>query len=335
MLEYFLTWVYNSTQKHFKKANSFEVNIRFFRTIEVGIMNTKYLVTLATIIETGSFQKAATKLNYTPSTVTSQIRQLEDELSLKLFEKVGRRMELTQAGRDIFPFVESILQNVEKINNYQKDISEITGTLRLVAPDSIFIYVMQPIIQAILHEAPHVRLVINSVPSDEINQTIVNGAADIGIDCDKGHYPDTVIHKASLPFQACLIGSPFMNPTDQDFISPHQRKSFSLICNEPSANYQRELERYFDRKDIVLNPPMKLQSIEAVKRSVMNDLGIAYVPQFSVQEELKSGALLHLKTELDDEYFPAVCVFHRNKWVSPQMKLTFKILHEHFEIEFD
>lgn len=297
-------------------------------------METKNLATLMTIIETGSFQRAATQLNYAPSTVTSQIRQLEDEFSLKLFEKVGRRMELTQAGKDILPFVESILQNVEKIGNYKKDISEITGTLRLVAPDSIFIYIMQPIIKAILHDAPNIRLVINSLPSDDINQAIVNGFADIGIDCDKGHFPDSVLHPASKPFQACLIGSPFLNPKELDFISPHQRKSVGMIYNEPNANYQRAITDYFDKKDIVLNPDMKLQSIEAVKKSVMNNFGIAYVPQFSVEEELKNGSLLQLKTELDDKIYPAVCVFHRNKWISPQMELAFRILHEQLGIDF-
>lgn len=298
-------------------------------------MDTKNLSTLVTIIETGSFQKAAIQLNYAPSTVTSQIRQLEEELSIKLFEKVGRRMELTQAGKDIMPFIETILQNVNQISNYKKDISQITGTLRLVAPDSIFIYIMQPIIKAILHEAPNIRLIINSLPSDDINQAIVNGSADIGIDCDKGNFPDSVLHLASQPFQACLIGSPFLNPKELNFIAPHQRKPVSMIYNEPNANYQKEITAYLDKKDIVLNPDMKLQSIEAVKKSVMNNFGIAYVPRFSVEEELKAGCLLHLKTELDDKIYPAVCVFHRNKWISPQMELTFNILHEQLGIEFD
>ena len=63
-------------------------------------MNTKNLETLMAIIETGSFQKAATRLDYTPSAVTSQIKQLENELSIKLFEKIGRKMELTQAATE-------------------------------------------------------------------------------------------------------------------------------------------------------------------------------------------------------------------------------------------
>ena len=107
-----------------------------------------------------------------------------------------------------------------------------------------------------------------------------------------------------------------------------------MIYNEPNANYQKKIEAYLDRKDIVLRPPMKLQSIEAVKRSVMNNLGIAYVPGFSVEEELKNGSLLQLKTELDGYAFPAVCVYHRNKWISPQMEVAFRVLREHLGIVF-
>lgn len=298
-------------------------------------MDTKNLVTFMTILETGSFQKAATQLNFAPSTVTSQIRQLEDEFSIQLFEKVGRKMELTQAGKDILPYVEKILQNVEQIMNYKKDASELTGTLRLVAPDSIFIYVMQPVIKAILHDAPHIQLSINSCPSDDINDAIVNGSADIGIDCDKGNFPDSVLHPASGPFQACLISSPFLNPGELDFITPHQRKPIAMIYNEPNANYQKKIDSYLEEKDIVLRPSMKLQSIEAVKRSVMNNLGIAYVPKFSVEEELKSGALLQLSTELDHNFYPAVCIYHRNKWISPQMEVAFKILGQYLGVNFD
>ena len=80
--------------------NVFDLLIRYFKYIIEGLnsMNTKSLVTFKTILEMGSFQKAADRLGYTQSTVTFQIKQLEEELALKLFEKIGRRMELTQAG---------------------------------------------------------------------------------------------------------------------------------------------------------------------------------------------------------------------------------------------
>ena len=291
-------------------------------------MNTKNMETLMAIIETGSFQKAAVRLDYTPSAVTSQIKQLENELSIKLFEKIGRKMELTQAAKDILPLIETILSNVEQLHNYKKDVSEITGTLRLVAPDSIFIYVMQPLIKEILHTAPNIRLVVNSLPSHEINQAIVDGSADIGIDCDKGNFPESLVRKSLQPVAVCLIASPFIDPKETDFVTPHQRKPFAIIGNEPKANYQTVLTEYLDTKDIVLRPFMKFQSIEAVKRSVMNDLGIAYIPKFTVEDELKSGALVQLKTELDTRLYPTVCVYHKNKWLSPQIKMALHIIEK-------
>ena len=63
-------------------------------------MNTRNLITFKTILEMGSFQKAADKLGYTQSTVTFQIKHLEEELDLRLFEKIGRRMVLTRNGTD-------------------------------------------------------------------------------------------------------------------------------------------------------------------------------------------------------------------------------------------
>ena len=296
-------------------------------------MNIKNLVTFKTILEMGSFQKAADKLSYTQSTVTFQIKQLEEELSLKLFEKIGRRMELTQAGKDILPYVDTILQGAEQINNYGKSLSEITGSLKLAIPDSILIYTIQPFLQAFLHEAPNIQLMINSIPSEEVSQAVMDGTADIGINCEKESYPDTIIHKNLGTYRALLVAAPFANKSSLDFITPHQRKPFSLICNEPNGYYQLEMDKYLAKKDIILNPYMKVQSIEAVKRCVMNNLGLAVVPSYSVLEELKSGSLVPVKTELDEKRYNSIYVYHKNKWISPQMELALNLLKRYVGIE--
>lgn len=297
-------------------------------------MNTKSLLTFKTILETGSFQKAADKLSYTQSTVTFQIKQLEEEISIKLFEKIGRKMVLTQAGKDILPYIDTILQGAEQINNYGKSLSEITGTLKLAIPDSILIYTMQPFIQAFLHEAPNIQLVINSLQSGEVNQSVMDGTSDIGINCEKEYYPDTIVHKKAGTYKILLVAAPFVNNNLLDFITPHQRKPFSLICNEPDGYYQLEMNKYLAQKDIVLNPYMKVQSIEAVKRCVMNNLGIAVVPSYSVTEELKNGSLKLIKTELDEKTFNSIYLYHKNKWISPQMKLALDLLEKSAEKEF-
>ena len=292
-------------------------------------MNTKSLVTFKTILEVGSFQKAADKLGYTQSTVTFQIKQLEEELALKLFEKIGRRMELTQAGKDIMPYIDLILQGTEQIGNYGKSLSEISGSLKLAIPDSILIYNMQPFMQAFTHEAPNVQLIVNSIQSGEINPSIADGTADMGINCEKDSYPDSVVHKKLGKYKAVLVASPFANNNLLDFITPHQRKPISLICNEPDGYYQLDMDKYLSEKDILLNPPMKVQSIEAVKRCVMNNLGIAVVPTYSIGEELKNGSLMPIKTELDEKTYDSFYIYHKNKWISPQMELALNLLKKY------
>ena len=296
-------------------------------------MNTKNLITCKTILEAGSFQKAAEQLSYTQSTVTFQIKQLEEELSLKLFEKIGRRMELTQAGKDILPYIDTILQGTEQINNYGKGLSAITGTLKIALPDSILIYCMQPFIQAFLHEAPNVQLTINSLQAEEINQSIMDGTADIGVNCEKDNYPGSIVHEKLGTYRAILVASPYADSSLLDFITPHQRKPFSLICNEPKGYYQLEINKYLDKKDIVLNPYMKVQSIEAVKKCVMNNLGIAVVPSYSVTEELKEGSLIPIKTGIDAKSYNSIYIYHKNKWISPQMELAFKLLEHYLGID--
>lgn len=291
-------------------------------------MNTKNLITLNKILETGSFQKAAKELNYTQSTVTFQIHQLEQELSIKLFNKIGRKMQLTQIGKEILPLVDTILQATEQLNYYGKNLAEMTGILKLVIPDSILIYLMQPLIRRFLNLAPKIQLIVNSISSEDIDDAIINGNADIGINCDKGSYPDTIIHKQMSPFRACLVASSSFDSTQLDFITPHQKKSICMISNEPNGNYQKSINDYLAFKDITLNPYMKMQSIEAVKKSVMNNLGIAYIPIFAIRNELENGSFIQINTELDEQLYTSVVVFNKNKWQSPQMKVFLKILDE-------
>ena len=79
-------------------------------------MDLKNLRTFQTVVQEGGFNKAAEKLNYTQSTITFQINQLEQELGLRLFEKIGRRMVLNQAGQQLLPYAAEVLAAVDKIN---------------------------------------------------------------------------------------------------------------------------------------------------------------------------------------------------------------------------
>ena len=227
------------------------------------------------------------------------------------------------------PEIDRILEGVEKIKNYGKDASELTGVLRMAIPDSILIYRMQPFIMAFMHEAPKVQLIVNSIPSEDINQALVEGTVDLGINCEKDRYPDTVEHKNLGNYQVMLIASATADQQHLDFINPHQKKEFSLICNEPKGYYQMKFDEYLKKKDIIMNPYMKVQSIEAVKQCVQSNLGVAVVPGYSVEKEIKEGTLIQVRTELDERVYNGICLYNKNKWISPQMKLALELLEKY------
>lgn len=290
-------------------------------------MNTKYLSTLKAILETGSFQKAALKLNYTQSTVTFQMQQLEQDLSVKLFERVGRKMELTYAGKEILPYIEDILQAEYNIKNYGKSLEELTGTLKIAVPDELFCSKMQPIIQEFIRQAPNVQLIVKSLNCYAIRDEVIGGGVDLGVHCDIGGYPDTANVENLTSYKVCLAASPTFSPSELDFITPHQRKNISLIVSDPHSVHQKRLDEYLKTKEIILNSNLELWSIGAAKTGVMSNLGISYFPIFTIEEELKSGLLVPVRTELDEEKVSVIVSYHKNKFVSQPMELLIRLLH--------
>lgn len=293
-------------------------------------MEIKYLQTFKTISETGSFQKAAQRLHYAQSTVTFQIQQLERELSVKLFERIGRQMVLSQAGRDLLPYVENILRSVEQIEHYGRDGEEPTGSLRLAMPETLLTYRMQPILQAFRAQAPRVKLSVQMLNCFEIRDAVASGRYDLGVHYDVGNYGPSMVVQRLTELPLALIGAASLDDHAGDFITAGQRKELSVIVGDPNSIFQGIFDAYLERKRIVFSGSMGLNSIEAIKRSVASNLGVSFLPRFVAEEELRTGTVKELKTELAVLRITAICLYHKNKWISPAMELMIRLLTQNF-----
>lgn len=87
-----------------------------------------------------------------------------------------------------------------------------------------------------------------------------------------------------------------------------QWSCYFFLCN---SNYQQGISDYLERKDIILNSYMKMQSIKIVKRSVMNNLEITYSPISAIREELKNDSPVQIKTKINERMYTSVCVYHK------------------------
>ena len=116
-------------------------------------MDTRSIVVIKTILEEGSFQKAAQRLNCSQSTVTFQVRQLENELSVRLFERLGRRMVFTPAGKSILPHMEVILHSMQAITACN-DPASLHGELRVAVAESLLSYKLHALLGDFVERAP-------------------------------------------------------------------------------------------------------------------------------------------------------------------------------------
>jgi DNA-binding transcriptional LysR family regulator len=291
-------------------------------------MNLKYLRTIQTIYQTGSFQKATNALNYAPSTVTFQVQQVEKQLQLQLFTKHGRRMLLTSAGQKILPLIEQLLDDADALSTFHNSDDSIQGTLSIAVPESLLTYQLKPVLQAFKKQAPHVALTIKVLNCYDIFAQMVDHNVDLAIHYDVRQY-STNIHTGPLKtYPLTLVGSPQLSLTEQDFITPHQSKLICQIQNDPHARYLEIFNQYLRNRQISLAPPLELWSIESIKQSVISNLGVAFLPTFTVATELESNQLVSLHTEISQPTLTAIAAIDQNQPQSEAQKLFIKILNQ-------
>lgn len=239
-------------------------------------MELRNLRTFQTVVDQGSYQRAAERLGYTQSTITVQIQQLEGEMGVPLFERVGRRMVLTEAGERILPRARELLEAADQLMECGRKSSAPSGTLRVDMAETLLCYRMQPVIRAFRERAPQVRLVIRSCNCMRIAANVRTGACDLGVGYDMDWNREALEVESLGSYDIVLLASPdFSEP---DFTTPGQRKAVSLVTDEPDSIFRRWLEEYLRQREIELDVTLELWSIETIKRCVMSNLGFTYLP---------------------------------------------------------
>jgi Transcriptional regulator len=266
-------------------------------------MELKYLQTFQTIIEEGSFTKAAEKLNYTQSTITFQMGQLERELSVKLFERVGRRMMPTKAGEQLCPYVRDVLSSVDRMRCFENDLAEYRGALKLGIGETLLCYLMPDILKDFHRNAPNTKLFLRSMNCYDIRDELLKGTLDLGVFYeDVGGLGNEITAVPFGKYALSLVASPETKQLFPDFITPNQKIPVSLIINEQNCIFRQIFERYLQQKSILLDHTIELWSIHAIKSLVKNNVGISFLPTFTVREEIEKGELAEINTDISKFY---------------------------------
>jgi DNA-binding transcriptional LysR family regulator len=242
------------------------------------------------IVRTGSFSKASQKVFRTQGAVSHHIKKLETDLKVKLFERFGKRVELTEEGSILFNQASKFFSDLEEVRNRYADIADgQAGTLTIAANSSIAGYILPTVIKGFSAKFPKVkfRLLVSSASGD-IPSLVSNGQADFGIGfkMNQGLQKNTdfVFWKS---FDMILI-SPKNHPlTKRKRIRIEELGSYPLIMSRPGTILRKTVEEMLLRYGIPYEIVMEINMPDTIKKYVEMGYGLSIISSTTITPEDK------------------------------------------------
>lgn len=238
-----------------------------------------------------NFRKAAEHLFLTQPAITLQIKALENDLGVRLFDRSANRVTLTAQGTTLVRYANKLaLLAAEAEQKLNSTDGQISGELALGVSTTIAQYVLPRLIGAFLSEHPHVQLSLHSGNTEEVVQLLLADKVSIGL--IEGPARQRGIH--TEPFmrdELVLITPP---NRDSAHFSPQHLLASNLLMREQGSGSRRVVETALEKAGFKLRDfraVMNLDSTEAIKSAVEAGLGIGFVSQWAISKELELGVL--------------------------------------------
>lgn len=281
------------------------------------------------VVEQGSFSKAAQILGFSNSAVSKRISGLEAQLGVKLLYRSTRKLSLTEAGERYYEHAQRSLQAAKEAESAATELQqEAQGLLRISAPMSFSRMHLAPIIPLFLKQYPKIKIQMEL--SDTWSDVIAEGF-DLALRA--GDLPDSIlIAKHITPLHSVVCASPdylkaFGSPQKPTDLIQHN----CLLYSYHSTNN----EWFFNRDDhdfrVEVKGNYQVNNSDALKEALLTGLGIARLPSFIAGEEIKRGKLVPLLTDYQMPFKNLVVLYPERQYLAKKVRVFLAFLNTHFD----
>lgn len=264
-----------------------------------------------------SYSRASRELCLTQPAVSMHIKQLETNLGVLLFERVRRKVYLTDAGKQLYAYSQRIFTLLDETVQVLLEIrGVIRGNLRVAADTTAGVYVV-PRFLGMFHRAhPEVNIWLDVTNRTSATEKLLMNEVDLAV---IGQVPDDheLIAEPFLPNELVVVSSAGHRLAGRQSVPLAELAQEGFLMREPGSGTRATAERFFASRGHPVQVTMELSSNSAIKQAVANDLGIAVISGHAVSLEVATGRL----AILDVEGFPLVRHWHlvhpREKRLSP------------------
>jgi len=281
-------------------------------------MNFRQLELFTKVAENRSVTKTAKQFYMSQPAVSQAITELEDKLQLRLFERINHKMLITSAGETMYQYSKRILSLMEELESTMKDIANTRmGKLRIGASTTIGVYLLPSLLgdfQSQYHNIETQFFIDNTLVIEEM---IKDNTIDVGLVEGPVHSPDVIVRHLAVD-KLFLICSPKHKwaRANKKSIKPDELTEETLIFREIGSGTREVIEHSLNQHKIKYKPAHVLNNTEAIKNAVIANIGIAFLPEIAVENDIKAGHLVHV--DVEDIVFTRDfnLIFHKDKYHS-------------------
>jgi DNA-binding transcriptional LysR family regulator len=238
-------------------------------------MSIRHLITLVAIADKGSFFEAADAVFITQAAVSMQMKALEEELGLTLFDRTKRPPLLNDIGLALVPKARVIVRSYEQFMQASATREDFAGNLRLGAVPTIFTGILPSALVSLRDSVPQLHIAVSSGLSSSLVQQVERGSIDAAIISEPPHERTGLNWTAFGKEELVLIA-----PLDSANLSPEKLlESNPFIRFNRSAWVGKMIEDYLNEQGIIVNETMELNTLEAISTMVHYGLGVSVVPR--------------------------------------------------------
>ena len=282
-------------------------------------MELRQLNTFRTLARTLSFTRTAAALNYVQSNVTAQIQALEEELGVQLFDRLGRHVILTDAGRCLLGYAEKILSLEEEARTTLSAETEPAGSLTFSAPETLCTYRLPAVLQQFRARFPRVKLTFRPLSDSAMRRSVSEGIVDVTFVLEESLQAGGLVVEPLRREPLLVLAYPEHPLTQLSQVRPADLEGESVLLTELGCSYRNVFRRVLAAVGVHPNENMEMHSVEAIKQWVMAGMGITVLPEVAVTHEIAQGQLVALPWNEPDFAVTTHMLWHKEKWQSPAL----------------
>lgn len=286
-------------------------------------MDIKNLTTFIYVAELRSFTKAADRLGFSQSTVSFQIKQLETELSCQLFERINHTVHLTEKGREVLEYAHHINRMTRELKDSMKE--EVSfGYIRLAMADSLCTSLLSRDFLRFRELYPNISLKIIAAGTEEMFRLMNHNEADAILTLDNHIYNTEYRILREEKVRTFFVAGAGTRIASASSLSIEELLLQPFILTEKGMSYRRLLEEKLAELSLEVQPVLEIGSTELICSLVEQGAGISFLPEYVIKDRVKAGTLVCLPVSGLEIHVWKQLLYHRNKWVSPQMERVLK-----------